>query len=73
MKLALKTFFDAAAETPRLYFAPLIGLVKAARAVQHEMQKQVDEIQPASKRHKTRSHRIVLNVSAQPKRFKKKK
>ncbi|SDR37290.1 hypothetical protein SAMN05443245_5206 [Paraburkholderia fungorum] len=37
MKDALKVFVDAARETPRLYFAPLVGAFHAAVKVQDTM------------------------------------
>ncbi|WP_155696599.1 hypothetical protein [Burkholderia stagnalis] len=37
MKRSLKIFVDAAKETPALYFAPVVGALKAASKVTDEM------------------------------------
>lgn len=47
MKDAWKTFIDAAKETPRLYFAPITGMLEGARKAQAEM------LQPQYKRWRT--------------------
>jgi hypothetical protein len=39
MKDALKVFVEAAKETPALYFAPVMGAIKAASKVSDDMTK----------------------------------
>lgn len=37
MHITLKAFLEAAKETPRLYFAPLKGMIRTARRAQDAM------------------------------------
>lgn len=37
MKGSVKVFLDAAKETPRLYFAPIVGAFQAAAKMQDQM------------------------------------
>ncbi|WCM21408.1 hypothetical protein NDK50_08150 [Paraburkholderia bryophila] len=39
MKGSIKVFMDAAKETPRLYFAPLVGAIQAVSKVSDQMVK----------------------------------